>query len=187
MTARGHDTDYLQVFRYHVITRLAGGDEDPLEVYRDESQGGGAKGIAGFTEATLPGYDIESVEHHTGLKNLPEKQPGKVSLDGNISLSRGMVPRATKMHDWIALKYLRGEEYRATLYIYQWSQSEAPSSRPQYGATNEPNLDAARVYKYHQAYPENVGQTDLDGGSSDIQMEEIEIGAESYEIDPHRS
>jgi hypothetical protein len=186
MTARSHNTDYLQVFRFHAIVRLAGdAEEDPLEVYREEQEGGGAKGIAGFTEATLPGYDIEQAEHHTGIKNLPEKQAGKVSMSGDVSLTRGMVPQATKFLDW-AYAYLRGEEYRGTLLVYQWSQKEAPSTRPQHGATNEPNLEAARIYRYHQATPSSVGQTDLSADSSDIQMEELEIAVEDYEINPHR-
>lgn len=186
MTARGHNTDYMQVFRFHAIIRLAGeAEEDPIEVYRDEREGGGAKGIAGFTEATLPGYDIEQAEHHEGIKNLPEKQPGKVSMSGDVSLTRGMVPGASKFHDWV-LKYLDGEQYRGTLLIYQWNQSEAPSTRPQHGASNEPNLEAARIYRYHQAAPSSVGQTDLSADSSDVQMEELEISVEDYEINPHR-
>jgi len=130
---------------------------------------GDIKTSGGFTAgAALPELTIDMVEYRAGDgPTFKEKYPGLVTVGTNLVLSRGVVLRNSELGQW-AIKWAKGEPYRTEIELTHY-----------HGQAN-----ACRKFKLHNAFPIRWKTgTDLDAQSSDINIEELEIAYEWFDIE----
>lgn len=101
---------------------------------------------------------VETEEIQEGGRFIPHVRI-KGSKPGHVTFKWGLLDR-TYMWDWLdSVQYGKGAEFRRPVTIVQLSRRGAP----------------VRAYQLEQAFPVRVKSADLDGGSSNMAIEEMEI------------
>lgn len=190
--ARAQATDFLQNFRFHVVTIKAAGEVlwEPIGYERtDEGTTGGNTAIkseAGFQSCSLPDTSMDAVEYREGTYKYTKKFAGVPTI-GDVSLMRGVVVKDLAFYNWM-VRAVGGSEYRADIGIKQFTRKNV--SDP--GGTGsiatgaeyaEVPVDCARIYKCYECLPtRSKGGGDLDATSSEVSMGECDFALEYYEI-----
>lgn len=167
-------SDYLQGFRYHVIARMDGERNDPLQPKTlGNSNNHGAQ--AGFQSVTIPEISVEASEYREGIFKWTEKYPG-VPTVSDITLIRGVVKDDTVFHDMV-MKSIEGIKYRCDVDIYQYHRSEMT---PDVGNVGVPG---SRIITCHECFATRAKPNgDLDSTAGDISLSEIDLCMEWFEL-----
>ena len=114
--ARAQSTDYLQNFRFHVVS-------DPASLIGYNITG---VGEAGFNTVTTPEMTLEAAEYREGTFRYTRKYPGPPTFS-EMTLSRGVTREDTKFFDWTNTAGTQGD-YRSDLTVHHFHRDEEPSA-----------------------------------------------------------
>ncbi len=149
---RAQSTDPLQGFRFKVV---------------DANVDGGSFLTGGFATATLPEFTMEAAEYKNGDEKFKRKFPGIPTVN-DVTLTRGVVKTNTEFYDWLKAA-LNGQEYRSDVTIQQFHR--------------ESDAEPAFVYTLKNAFPIRVKPAgDFDANTSDINLAEVDIAYEEFEV-----
>lgn len=127
----------------------------------------------GFSDVSGLRSDTEIVEYKEGDRRFTRKLPGKTSFD-NVVLSRG-VDRNGHLVAWRNRVIERGgtaapdDNLRTTLIIDMYDRR---------GITGNP----IRTWRIEECWPAVLEYDDLSGGSSDVQIERLELANEGQVV-----
>lgn len=177
--ARAQTTDFLSNAKFRVTIVASAGGGVPSATFGTNE--------GGFTTCTTPELSLDEVLYKSGLDTYSKKFPGNPTVN-DITMSRGVIRSGSALFKWV-LAGLEGKEYRADILIEQYHRDETNANFSTGAATvADPGKDAAksaakRSYKLYNAFAKRVKvATDLDGQSSDISLEEVDISFESFEV-----
>lgn len=170
--ARAQAFDPLHTFRFFATAQLT--TADPVAGGTDLLAYSDGTAQAGFQMVGTPKLNVEIAEYREGTDKWTRKYPGRGSWDP-ITMRRGVLKTDTRFFDWVS-RSQTAEEYRADVYVYHWHRDGKDPG--QIGDLNE-----ARLYRLNEAVPASVQLAgDLDAGSSEISVTELEVQFEYAEI-----
>lgn len=141
---------------------MAGFDEDAnwSGLFEVEIEG---VSVGEFQAVKLPAANVEPIEYFTGMNKTPRKRPGPVKWD-NIVLKRGYADNDV-LADWWT-RIANGEPDRRAVSII---------------VRNEMGEETKR-WNCFGCWPCKWDLADLEAGSTDVSIEEIEIVTERIEV-----
>lgn len=195
---RSAATDPLHAFRFHA--RMVAGTASPVngipgadaeDVLQPTSAGpgyiAGQGAEAGFQSITAPELTQEIGEYREGIRTYTQKFPGVPSVN-DITLIRGCARFDTSFFSWI-LAAAEGDEYRGDLIIYHIqrpSRDLSINSAEVKMAASEIDLEDANTKRYilRDAFPTRVKIAgDLDAGTSDVSLAELDVAYERFDVE----
>lgn len=174
--ARACSTDFLHNMRFHVV--VLGSNTDGYLIRPDVV----GTAVAGFTNVSVPGLNVEPVEYREGHFIYARKYPGMPSVD-NVTMSRGVAARDSSFWSWV-LHAVEGNqtgvEYRIDFDIMHYHRKTLYSAQTGVQEfSNLPDMQAARIYHCKNAVPVKCKPAaDLDANSADISIQELEAAIE---------
>jgi phage tail-like protein len=171
--ARPQQSDFLQNFRFHVISVPAGGGPDLLVP--------SGRPDAGFSAVGTPKLTIEAVMYKEGTMVYARKQPGAPSFE-DISMSRGIARGDTAFWGW-ARRTAEGDgEYRVDMDIRVFHRAQA-LVRTAGDVRNTLNINIdnpAVVIHVLNAFPNSLPlYGEMDATSSEIAVHELGVTYET--------
>lgn len=157
--ARAQATDFLQNFRFQVMTTdgKLGAKNGRADNYP----------MAGFSACTIPSISVETGAYREGIWTYTKKQPGVPTIE-TCELSRGVCRKETELYKWI-LDGIKGRDYRCTVVIGQYHRDN--------------DKTPARRVVLHEAWAQaHKPAGDLDGTSSEINISTLTIECEFFDI-----
>jgi len=191
-------TDPLHAFRFHA--RMVAGSASPVngipgasaeDVLQPTSAGpgyiAGQGAEAGFQSITAPELTQEIGEYREGIRTYTQKFPGVPSVN-DITLIRGCARFDTSFFSWI-LAAAEGDEYRGDLIIYHIqrpSRDLSINGAEVKMAASEIGVEDTNTKRYilRDAFPTRVKIAgDLDAGTSDVSLAELDVAYERFDVE----
>jgi len=183
--ARAVSTDFFQNM-YFLVTATR---PDGLNMLNRTALSG-VNAPAGFQSCTVPSVSTDPVEYREGTFIYTRKYPGIPSMD-QITLNRGVARLDSAFFAWMRLVNEGSGDYRADVQIKHFHRGVSltrPFPTTGGPATNRTFIDEqaqpGRIYHVAEAFPSMVKLAgDLDGTSSDVSLQEIQLEYEYVEIE----
>jgi phage tail-like protein len=133
---------------------------------------------AGFQAVTTPEFTVEMAEYREGTQTYTQKYPGIPSTN-DLTMTRGAALNDTAFLRWVKAG-IEGREYRTDLTIYHAPREDR--THP-FNATTNFTDALSRRYQVQEAVPMRVKPAaDLDAGTSDVSLAEVDVAFENFEI-----
>lgn len=180
--ARAKAQDFLHNFRFQVS--ITGADDTPglpMGSSADESPS------AGFSAVSIPEISQDAVEYREGHYVYARKHAGLPTVS-NVTLSRGVALQNGRCWTWIQNVVEGNFEYRADMNIFHYHRDAKPATTSSDVGGVETFPDTTRagiVYSCKNVFPIRYKpSSDLDGTSSEISIQELEVAVESFSVSP---
>jgi phage tail-like protein len=160
--ARTTAEDQIQSFRFRVF-EVEGGPG----IFADENP------VAGFTTITTPEATAEMATHRTGSEKTTRKFLGPVEY-GDVTMSRGILLGDSTFYNWLE-RYRNKQPFRTDLEVRVYNQE---------GDGTSPDDQHVKSQTWKECIPTTVkGLGDLDSASADVNVQEVTVAIEEYELE----
>ena len=181
--ARAQVSDFLQNMRFFVDVVVGGPSTTPLTPAALNTS-------TGFMSCSVPDIQVDTHTYREGHYIYERKYPGIPTMNGDISLTRGVTRGDSSFWYWLRMIIEGSGEYRADLDIKHFHRDH--SLVRAYGDAGQSNLTEinkalpGRTYHVFEAYPnQHKIASDLDATNGDVSIMELNLSYEHFEVEEH--